>query len=168
MKYGEHTKLVEEVIEFIQKQNLFDIRNTEIYSLLNDIEVIHDFNIAQELAWSQDLDMVQIVWDDIKSEESANVLEGTYNPSMETQKDMLYEVFSNVQNYSQDFISISYIDIFEEVERDFEMCALNRLVNGKTDNFYERIFNVYKLGGWPCGWKGEYPKGKMIVYIPET
>ena len=22
------------------------------------------------------------------------------------------------------------------------------------------------MGGWPCGWKGEYMNGKMIVYLP--
>ena len=22
------------------------------------------------------------------------------------------------------------------------------------------------MGGWPCGWKGEYMEGKMIVYLP--
>ncbi|MGY0694933.1 hypothetical protein ACW2QC_19560 [Virgibacillus sp. FSP13] len=46
------------------------------------------------------------------------------------------------------------------------MCALNRLVNGKTDNFYERVFKVYKEGGWPCGWKGTYPNGEMIAFVP--
>ena len=46
------------------------------------------------------------------------------------------------------------------------MCAPNRLVNGKVDNFYEKVFKVYKMGGWPCGWKGEYMEGKMIVYLP--
>ncbi|MBC6972251.1 cytoplasmic protein [Bacillus sp. Xin] len=167
MKYGENTKLVEEVIEYIQKRNLFDRKDIKLYSLLNDIEIIHDFDRAQELAWSQDLDVIQVVWDDIKSDESAKILEGTYNPDMEVQKDMLYEVFSNNQNYSQDFISINHINIIEEVERDLEMCALNRLLNGKTNNFYELIFEIYKFGGWPCGWKGEYPQGKMIVYLPE-
>ncbi|HEB2439422.1 hypothetical protein BTTOUR_21525 [Bacillus thuringiensis serovar toumanoffi] len=56
--------------------------------------------------------------------------------------------------------------LVEEVERDLEMCALNRLVNGKVDNFYEKVFKVYKMGGWPCGWKGEYMEGKMIIYLP--
>ncbi|MGH1287384.1 cytoplasmic protein [Bacillus toyonensis] len=167
MKYGENTKLVEEVIEYIQKRNLFDRNDIKLHSLLNDIEIIHDFDQAQELAWSQDLDVIQIVWDDIKSDESAKLLEGTYNPDMEAKKDMLYEVFSDNQNYSQEFISIDHINIIEEVERDLEMCALNRLVNGKVDNFYERIFAMYKLGGWPCGWKGEYPEGRMIVYSPD-
>lgn len=162
MKYGENTKLVEEVIEYIQKRRLFDRDDIK----LHDIEMIHDFDKAQELAWSQDLDVTQIVWDDMKSDESAKLLEGTYNPNMESKKDMLYEVFSDNYNYYQEFISIDHINILEEVERDLEMCALNRLVNGKVDNFYEKVFKVYKMGGWPCGWKGEYPEGKMIVYLP--
>ncbi|KLA29078.1 hypothetical protein [Bacillus cereus] len=29
--------------------------------------------------------------------------------------------------------------LVEEVERDLEMCALNRLVNGKVDNFYPAL-----------------------------
>ena len=33
-------------------------------------------------------------------------------------------------------------------------------------SLYEKVFKVYKMGGWPCGWKGEYMKGKMIVYLP--
>ncbi|MGH0828028.1 cytoplasmic protein [Bacillus wiedmannii] len=127
--------------------------------------MIHDFDKVQELAWSQDLDVTQIVWDDMKSDESAKLLEGTYNPNMESKKDMLYEVFSDNYNYNQEFISIDHINILEEVERDLEMCALNRLVNGKVDNFYEKVFKAYKMGGWPCGWKGEYMKGKMIVYL---
>ncbi|MEK4213990.1 MULTISPECIES: cytoplasmic protein [Bacillus] len=166
MKYGENTKLVEEVIEYIQKRSLFDRDDIKLHELLHDIEMIHDFNKAQELAWSQDLDVTQIVWDDMKSDESAKLLEGTYNPNMESKKDMLYEVFSDNYNYNHGFISIDHINILEEVERDLEMCALNRLVNGKVDNFYEKVFKVYKMGGWPCGWKGEYMKEKMIVYLP--
>lgn len=37
------------------------------------------------------------------------------------------------------------------------MYALNRLVNGKSDNFYEKIFEVYKQGGRPCGWERDIP-----------
>ncbi len=40
------------------------------------------------------------------------------------------------------------------------MCALNRLLNGKTDNFHERIFEVYKHGGWPCG--GFFMKKQLL------
>lgn len=66
------------------------------------------------------------------------------------------EIIQSSENYQSDFVS-QYIDIFEEVVGDLYMCVLNRLVNGKGDNFYERIFKIYKLGGWPCGWEGEYP-----------
>ena len=52
-----------------------------------------------------------------------------------------------------------------KIEGDLTMCALNRLVNGKTNNFYEKVFELYKEGGWPCGWKGTYPKGEFIVFV---
>ena len=38
-----------------------------------------------------------------------------------------------------EFISIDHLNILEEVERDLEMRALNRLVNGKVDNFYPAL-----------------------------
>ena len=50
------------------------------------------------------------------------------------------------------------------------MWADNQWVMNKTPlikvSLYEKVFKVYKMGGWPCGWKGEYMKGKMIVYLP--
>ncbi|MDF4756808.1 hypothetical protein P3527_28550, partial [Vibrio parahaemolyticus] len=59
MKYGENTKLVEEVIEYIQKRSLFDRNDIKLHEFSHDIEIIHDFDKAQELAWSQDLDVTQ-------------------------------------------------------------------------------------------------------------
>lgn len=30
--------------------------------------------------------------------------------------------------------------------------------------FYEEILKVYENGNIPCGWKGTYPNGKIIIY----
>ena len=30
--------------------------------------------------------------------------------------------------------------------------------------FWGNILDILKEGGMPCGWKGDFPKGKMIVY----
>jgi hypothetical protein len=44
-------------------------------------------------------------------------------------------------------------------------CAENRAFNGLVDNFWERIFRLYKQGIWPCGWRGVYPQpGKFVAY----
>ncbi len=162
MKFGVNTQLVEEVMEFIRNSKMFNNKN------FNDeiFKVIKDFNKAQNLAWSQDSSEVDTVWEYVKSQEAESIVEKVYNLNLVSQQDELYNFFSDNENYSNDFLPFDYIDINEEVEGDLTMCALNRLVNGKTDNFYEKIFEVYKQGGWPCGWKGRYPIGDMIVYIP--
>lgn len=162
MKFGENTQLVEEVMDFIRNNKMFNKNNVHV----NNLEVINDFNEAQNLAWSQDSSEVDTVWEYVKSQEAESIVEKVYNLDLVTQQDDLYDFFSEHDNYSNDFLSFDYIDINEEVEGDLTMCALNRLVNGKTDNFYEQIFEVYKQGGWPCGWKGAYPIGKIIAYVP--
>ena len=162
MKFGKNTLLVEEVMDFIRHNRMFNIKDVK----LDNIEIINDFNKAQNLAWSQDSNEVDTVWEYVKSQESESIVENVYNLDLVSLQDELYEFFGNNAHYSDDFLPFDYIDIKEEVEGDLTMCALNRLVNGKTDNFYEKIFEVYKQGGWPCGWKGTYPKGEMIVYMP--
>ncbi|MGL4106952.1 hypothetical protein [Clostridium paraputrificum] len=36
---------------------------------------------------------------------------------------------------------------------------------GKKNNFFEKIFEAYLSGGWPCGWSGDYQKGKLKVFF---
>jgi hypothetical protein len=48
---------------------------------------------------------------------------------------------------------------------DLCYCAENRAFNGLTDNFWERLFRLYRQGLWPCGWRGTYPApGQFIAY----
>jgi hypothetical protein len=34
----------------------------------------------------------------------------------------------------------------------------------KEPTFYKEILKIYESGNIPCGWKGTYPNGKMIIY----
>jgi hypothetical protein len=48
---------------------------------------------------------------------------------------------------------------------DLWYCAENRAFNGPNDNFWERLFRLYRQGLWPCGWRGVYPgPGKFVAY----
>lgn len=164
MKFGENIHLVEEVMDFIHNSKIFNNKNVNT----TNIQVINDFDEAQNFAWSQNLSKVDTVWEDVKSLETESIIEKVYHLGLALQQEELYEYFGGYENYANHFLPFDYIDIHEEVEGDLTMCALNRLVNGKTDNFYERIFDIYKQGGWPCGWKDTYPDGEMIVFVPST
>lgn len=48
---------------------------------------------------------------------------------------------------------------------DLEYCAENRAFNGLTDNFWEKLFRLYRKGLWPCGWYiVAGGTGKFIAY----
>ena len=34
----------------------------------------------------------------------------------------------------------------------------------KLHPFSEKLLDIYKLGGFPCGWRGEFPEGKILIY----
>ena len=58
-----------------------------------------------------------------------------------------------------DFLSIIAYKSFAEID-DKEIYENDKM-------FLEKQIEVYKNGGFPCGWKGEFPNGVMVVYSPE-
>ncbi|MNJ71550.1 hypothetical protein D3C77_681030 [compost metagenome] len=34
----------------------------------------------------------------------------------------------------------------------------------REPKFYMNLLQVYESGNFPCGWKGSWPNGKLIVY----
>jgi hypothetical protein len=53
----------------------------------------------------------------------------------------------------------------DEMTADLEACFKNEAW-GFPSKFYEDLLDAYLSGGWPCGWLGKYPEGKMIVLDP--
>lgn len=54
----------------------------------------------------------------------------------------------------------------ECIESDLLDCANWRICFGRKDGFWETVFQVYKSGGMPVGWSGNYPEGKLMVIYP--
>ena len=42
--------------------------------------------------------------------------------------------------------------------------AAYQIAVGNKTGFYIHLMEWYRKGHWPCGWEGEYPDGKLIVY----
>ncbi len=43
-------------------------------------------------------------------------------------------------------------DLADDVCSVMGGCIASRMASGRDNLFYERIFRVYQLGGWACGW----------------
>jgi len=57
--------------------------------------------------------------------------------------------------------------VFEIIE-DLNMIRRFRGVLGETPHMMNTLFMMYRSGGYPCGWDGNFPGGKMVVYYSRT
>lgn len=56
--------------------------------------------------------------------------------------------------------------LIDSIYDDFTKIIFNDYT--KLNNiFFDKILKVYLAGGWPCGWEGEYPEGRLIVFSNE-
>ncbi|MFP3888563.1 hypothetical protein HPB58_06920 [Priestia filamentosa] len=161
MKYGIHTKLVEEVIQFANSMQ--DFQKT---MMPEGVNIINSIDEVKELAFYKVFGEDEYTWSDIRQKEMAKVKGKLYRLDPNEKPKGLDEVTEEIANGLRNQITDSYRDFFEDVVVDLRNCAINRAINGQNQNFYEQIFNIYKAGGFPCGWKGEYPEiGEIIAYF---
>lgn len=57
-------------------------------------------------------------------------------------------------------------DEIEIIVDDMEVLMRARTAIGKSDIIHERFFHIYRAGGYPCGWEGAYPRGRLVVFSP--
>lgn len=66
-----------------------------------------------------------------------------------------------------DFLSIIAYKSFVELVKIDDGEIEDKEIDKNEKMFLEKQIEVYKNGGFPCGWKGEFPNGVMVVYSPE-
>jgi hypothetical protein len=47
---------------------------------------------------------------------------------------------------------------------DFYLFLLNMTLFERQSKFHRSLYHAFENGGIPCGWKGEFPKGSLLVY----
>ncbi|KAF1678016.1 hypothetical protein [Bacillus sp. SKDU12] len=157
MSFGKYHNLVEEVIEFSKT-----LKPIKPVNLSNYIKIINDQEKAEYLAYEEVYGEDEYTWKDIREIEMSEVWERFYELE-DNQKpeniDALLDIFSESIRHT----STKFNTFFEDIVADLNNCAINRSINGNTDNFFEKIFKIYRAGYFPCGWNGDYPHGTFIA-----
>jgi hypothetical protein len=55
-------------------------------------------------------------------------------------------------------------ELLDDIMSDLKGCLYSRAVLGRNNSFFEHVLMIYQNGGWPCGWKGDWPNGQAIAY----
>ena len=141
---------------------------------LQEYFVIYDRSEAQDLYETQDPDYtIYSSYPDLLGERTTltYLFEGIsateeqqFAPFWNNYENKLWNLILQLQQENQDFFPEPFIDF---VYNDFLTFAAYGIFSKIKDDFIEKQIEVYQNGGFPCGWKGEFPDGVMVVYSPE-
>jgi len=173
--YGKHHDLVMEIIEFARNGDLLNgIGPPAGYA----VHVTHDFFFAKDLPYyippEFEEDESYLIWKDIIENEEAKffcVRERDMPHFRDEYRDNVMDLANLLPEIIRPRLQQRYgtggFDIHAAIGYALASVAHHRAVFGlRPDSFFERLFDLYKSGGYPCGWDGIYPEGRFIVYYP--
>lgn len=154
--------LVKESLSLVESIRLFTTKQNNVEGIVE----YDDFEKCKEFAYDYDeylIDEEYFTWQDIKDSQMASVKEEVYK--YEDYKGINEELRKiGIKNISKIILSNECKEIWDDVYSDLINCIKTRAIEGKDNFFFEKIFEVYSSGGWPCGWEGNFPNGKMKVF----
>ena len=76
-----------------------------------------------------------------------------------------------ILEFPAELVNMTIKPEFEGLDKNGDP-TIYRLISGtkeiiKENQFINNLLQVYLAGGWPCGWEGEYPKGRLVVFSNE-
>jgi hypothetical protein len=166
MNFGTHSTLVEEILSTIEHGEILSGHGpvSEPGAL-----VIHDFDEAKRYAWSRPIAGDESsTWNDLREDEVAPFHAMPHeHPESKTAYDATDGLLPRLLALLGAKLSIVYGELLDDVAADLQHCAMYRALHGLVpDSFWERIWRMYSTGAWPCGWEGDYPTGRIVIFQP--
>lgn len=167
MRFGPNTYLVEEIANYARNGDLFV---SPFRGDANTVFIERDFVKALERARTQEPEADDAIWTDLNELMMSSVRAQGY-------RSFGFDLISKeLPKLGDEFGAIlkrrlgrgPYDEIIDELASDLYHVAYKRAVLGNESHFFETLYKCYLDGGWPCGWKGEHPAGRLLVYSPKV
>jgi hypothetical protein len=160
---------------FLSRQHFFD---TPAAFELENICRLTDQAAADLYSWKQDNADIDFdpktrfkhwlgsdfdCWRDVRDHDTKYFVSQPFIPQQKVLKFVSDQVWKDEKYPTEMLDNIGTLK--DEIVADMELCFKNE-VFGAPSKLYSKMLRVYEHGGWPCGWLGKYPEGKLIVLDP--
>lgn len=160
---GVNTELVQEVLNFINSKSLLIVKE----ELFLKQGLIESFELAAQFAGKEVYGKDELTWNDIRSEKMSELWEVIYSNELYDIVDkQILSLLNDINTVVHQSLSRKYEELLDDIVSDLNMCLYSRAIQGKDNVFFEKIYEAYQLGGWPCGWAGGWPDGEIVIYSP--
>jgi len=155
---------LEALMNLIRKGHIFDF-GAHPNSLRNSI-FTNDVEQAQWLAWHQGIEEPFQSWNGLRAHASRQLYSHCREKGIETESFDKCIAPQIVEICEQKIVG-EMMHFFDDVYGDLTQIAKAKLVGFEPD-LYKKMWRAYKKGFFPCGWKGEFPNGKLCIFIPDS
>lgn len=149
-------------MNLIRKGHIFDF-GAHPNSLRNSI-FTNDIEQAQWLAWHQGIEAPFKSWNGLRAQASRQLYSHCREKGVET-KSFDKSIAAEIVEVCEQKMTGEMMHFFDEVYGDLIQIAKAKLVGFESD-LYKKMWRAYKKGTFPCGWKGEFPDGKLCIFVP--
>lgn len=162
IEIGENTGLVAEVLDFVNSGTLLKVPGRACPS----DEVINNLEVAKKFAWDEFYGSDEFTWADLRSDKMSEIWSVIYDDESKyaSVDSKLSGVLSEMDQEILSQLDQQHKELLDDIVSDLKGCLYSRAVLGVSNKFFEDVFKIYKSGGWPCGWKGDWPNGQVISY----
>jgi hypothetical protein len=161
MSYGPNTALVLEVLDFAERGPLLRPSKPidgERFFVVDDFEEACAYAYERPISDAEDAPD----WTTLR-EQAASAILGASDALMRDALDGLLNQFHPAVSQR---VPRQYAETVDDVLGDLINVASSRAVFSAGDRLFDKVWEAYRAGGWPCGWIGDYPEGRLVVYQP--
>jgi hypothetical protein len=163
MNLGENTPHVVEVLDLVGSGSLFCSSLTP-----SPGRAVNDLEVAKVFAWSKTYGQDELTWSDIRSERISEVWAIAYENGVDELVDkQIAAALEDVASIVERQLDARHRELLDDIVADLKGCIYSRLFQGISNPFFEEILTIYRSGGWPCGWDGDWPEGNLLTYRQE-
>ena len=157
MNYQEILENAPEIAEFCKQKRLLD---GPYQGNSSQVLVIHDSNEALLTCGTDRGDGYEF-WSELCEREYAK-LEFS-SPHWLPGKIDQFLVGPLRQRTNDENLTLKIPIIWDAVQQDIWFCMASKSAS-KPSPLFAMIEDAYLLAGWPCGWKGNFPEGQLVVF----
>jgi hypothetical protein len=147
-------------------KNIIHEVNPTVRSFLEELDIIPWFKNIGEPLYIQEVKQLfswNDAWEHLQNESWINASFHNHVDSMNPIWDLAYDQALGILSKSINSHELEErISIADAVAYDIAAAAVELATD--SPDFFTNLIEWYRLGHWPCGWEGEYPKGRLIVY----
>jgi hypothetical protein len=172
-EFGPHTESVHEVLRFVFDGNVlsgpFQQKQFSVACLV--ISSLDSINRYRD-CWEENAAIQETWWfDQIRFTDQDKHMFGGYlgDHTNRTNYRRLEPLFQDVvdaftKQLEQQLAGILPQDEIEIVIDDLATAVCSRSSLGRSNTFPELLLSAYLAKGYPCGWEGAFPSGRLVVF----